>query len=342
MTGDVAHDEDATAESTRRSRSVLVARIALSAAMLVVLVAQVPDFRWQDVLPNAELGTALWLIGAAALTLLALGLATLRWQTVLRALGLEHRYSTLLSHYLAGQFVSNVLPTTIGGDVLRVSRAARDNGDSPGTFASVVIERLTGWLVLPAITFAGLAINPGLRELGRASLVATLIAAVTLVGLVLILAAVDHERLGGRFADREGWQRFAGAVHLGLGRLRRKPSSAASVLGVGFAYQLTLVVAAFMAARAMGIDQARITTLMTFLPAVLILQVLPISISGFGVREGALILFFSHSPLDVAQEQAIGLGLLLYVLNVAVSALGAPALAIGGGGRRKRGAAPVA
>jgi uncharacterized protein (TIRG00374 family) len=335
-------DESANVDDAHRSRVVLVARIALSAAMLVMLIAQVPDFRWQDVFPNAELGTALWLLGAAVLTLLALGLATLRWQTVLHALGLEHRYSTLLSHYLAGQFVSNVLPTTIGGDVLRVSRAARDNGDSPGTFASVVIERLTGWLVLPAITFAGLAINPGLRELGRASLVATLIASVTLVGLVLILAAVDHERLGGRFADREGWQRFAGAVHLGLGRLRSKPSSAASVLGVGFAYQLTLVVAAFMAARAMGIDQARITTLMTFLPAVLILQVLPISISGFGVREGALILFFSHSPLDVPQEQAIGLGLLLYVLNVAVSALGAPALAIGGGGRRKGRTTPVA
>jgi uncharacterized membrane protein YbhN (UPF0104 family) len=317
----------------KRSRATLLLRIALSAGMLALLVTKVPDFRWQRVFPDPDLGTAAWLVGAAVLTLGALGLATLRWQTVLRALGLEQRYQSLLSHYMAGQFVSNVLPTTIGGDVLRVTRASRDNGNSPVTFASVVIERLTGWLVLPAITLLGLAINPGLRELERATTVAFGIAAVTLVGLLLILVAADHPSVGGRFADREGWQRFAGAVHLGVGQLRRRPSAAASVLGVGFAYQYTLVVAAFMAARAMGIDQARITTLMVFLPAVLVLQVLPISIAGFGVREGALILFFSHSPLGVPQEQAIGLGLLLYILNVAVSALGAPALAMGGGPR---------
>lgn len=314
-----------------RSRLVLVARLVLSAGMLVILVAQVPDFDIDELVPAADAATAGWLAGATALTLIGIVLATLRWQAVLRAMGLESRFPRLLSHYLAGQFVANVLPTTIGGDVLRVSRAARDNDDAPGSFASVVIERLTGWLVLPAITLAGLALNPGLRELGRATYVAAAIAVVTLVGLVLILLAVDHERIGGRFAGRDGWQRFAGAVHLAIGRLRRHRGAAASVLGVGLAYQLTLVLAAFMAARAMGIHEAGITALMAFLPAVLILQVLPISISGFGVREGALILFLSHSALAVPQEKAIGLGILMYLLNLVVSLLGAPAFAVGGG-----------
>ena len=51
-----------------------------------------------------------------------------------------------MSYCLAGQFVSNVLPTTIGGDVLRVARLSRDTGETPRTFASVVLERLTaGW-----------------------------------------------------------------------------------------------------------------------------------------------------------------------------------------------------
>lgn len=299
--------------------------------MLVVLVIKIPDFDWRKLLPNADIGTAAWLAGAAALTLFALGLATLRWHTVLKALGLEHRFRSLFGYYLAGQFVSNVLPTTIGGDVVRVARASQDNGDSPGSFASVVIERLTGWLVLPAITLLGLALNPGLRNLGRASVVATATALITLSGLVVILVAVDHRRIGGRFADRDGWQRFAGAVHLGLVRLRRHPAMASSVLGVGLAYQLTLVLAAWMAAHAMGIEEAGVTALMVFLPAVLIVQVLPISISGFGVREAALLLFLSHSSLGVPQERAIGLGILLYLINAAVSTLGAPALAVGGG-----------
>jgi glycosyltransferase 2 family protein len=61
---------------------------------------------------------------------------------------------------------------------------------------------------------------------------------------------------------------------------------------------------------------------------VLIAQVLPISLSGLGVREGAFVLFLG--PLGVAHDEAIALGLLLYLLNVAVSLLGAPAFATGG------------
>ena len=90
----------------------------------------------------------------------------LRWQKVLDVLGLHAGLRRLLSHYLAGQFVSNVLPTTIGGDVLRVSRLSRETGESPKSFASVVLERLTGWLVLPIISVVGFLVNPPLQHLG--------------------------------------------------------------------------------------------------------------------------------------------------------------------------------
>ena len=63
---------------------------------------------------------------AAALTLRGIVLSAVRWQRVLDVLGLHAALRRLLSHYLAGQFMSNVLPTTIGGDVLRVSRLAGD------------------------------------------------------------------------------------------------------------------------------------------------------------------------------------------------------------------------
>ena len=96
-------------------------------------------------------------------------------------MGQHTRFGQLLSHYLAGQFVANVLPTTIGGDVLRVSRLSRDSGAGPHGFASVVLERLTGWVVLPVMTFVGFLVNPGLRHLGRATQVAISLAAGTLV-----------------------------------------------------------------------------------------------------------------------------------------------------------------
>jgi glycosyltransferase 2 family protein len=115
---------------------------------------------------------------------------------------------------------------------------------------------------------------------------------------------------------------------LGLNRLREHPGAAANVLAAGFAYQLTLVLAAVAAAQSLGLRAAGLTALLAFFPAVLIAQVLPISMAGLGVREGAFVLFLG--PLGVAKEEAIALGLLLYLLNVAVGLLGAPAFAAGG------------
>jgi uncharacterized membrane protein YbhN (UPF0104 family) len=318
--------------AARPRRWVLPLRIAASFAMLGLLLHQVPSVDVDGVQPRWGLENTLWLVVAGALTLVGIVLSTLRWQTVLHALGLrDSRLGDLLSHYLAGQFVSNVLPTTIGGDVLRVSRLSRENGDAPDTFASVVIERLTGWIVLPLITFSGFMVNPGLRELGNATAVAVGVAVATLVALLAVLLAADHDRLLGRFADNEGWRRFAVAVHLGVNRLRRHPAAAFNVIAVGLAYQLVLVFAATAAAAALGISVAGPTVLLAFFPAVLIAQVLPIGIAGLGVREGAFVLFLA--PLGVPAEQAIALGLVLYALNLGVSLIGAPAFAVGGRSR---------
>lgn len=312
----------------RKQAVSLGVRLGVSALMLAVLVAKVPTFDPADLVPRWSLASALWLAVAAGLTLAGIALSALRWQKVLDALEIRTGLRRLMSHYLAGQFVSNVLPTTIGGDVLRVSRLSRDTGESPGTFASVVLERLTGWLVLPVITIAGFALNPGLRHLGNATSVALALAVGTLVLLAGVLAAAGSTRLGGRYAARAGWRRFIGAVHLGIERLRSHPGAAANVLVAGFAYQLALVLAAVAAAQALGLRPAGLTALLAFFPAVLIAQVLPISMAGLGVREGAFVLFLG--PLGVASEQAIALGLLLYLLNLGVSLLGAPAFAAGG------------
>lgn len=303
-------------------------RLGLSALMLGVLIWQIPPFEVRDVIPSFTARTVFWLALAMALTLAGLVLSALRWQRVLEVLGLHAGLRRLLSHYLAGQFVSNVLPTTIGGDVLRVSRLSRETGESPKTFASVVLERLTGWLVLPVISVIGFLVNPPLQDLGRATQLALGLAFATLLALGIVLYAVADQRIGGRFEARDGWRRFAAAVHLGLARLRSDPAAAVSVLLVGFAYQLVLVLAAVAAAQALGVRPAGLTALLAFFPAVAIAQVLPIGISGLGVREGAFVLFLS--PLGVASHDAIALGLLLYLLNLAVSLLGAPAFAVGG------------
>jgi uncharacterized membrane protein YbhN (UPF0104 family) len=314
---------------TSRKALVLAARIGVSLLMLAVLFSQVPDFEFGRVIPAWDLTHTLWLVGAVLLTLLGVVLSAVRWRQVLSALDRSVPLRPLLSFYFAGQFVSNVLPTTIGGDVLRMNRLRLQRGVSgEDSFASVVIERLTGWLVLPLITLVGLATNAGLRQLGTASAVAALTATITLTALLVVLWLGAHERAGGRFAAHDDWRRFLGAVHLGLDQLRRHPLDTGGIILVALAYQVVLVLAAFAAAQAIGIKDAGLTAMFAFMPAVLVLQVLPIGISGLGIREAALVLFLR--PLGVEDSRAIALGLLLYLLNLLVSLLGAPAFAFGG------------
>jgi uncharacterized protein (TIRG00374 family) len=308
-----------------RKRVGTVVRVVATVVMLFILVPRLTsnpvDIDW------LRPATIAWLSAALIVTFVGIVLSALRWQRVLVALDVRTRIRWLLSTYLASLFVSNFLPSTIGGDVLRITRLSASNVETPRSFASVVLERMTGWLVLPVITLAALALNPTLLHLARASRLALTVSFGTLVLLGVVLWAAAHPRIGGRLASRTGWRRFTGAVHFGLDRFRRNPGAAAEVLAAGFVYQLAVVLAAFLAARALGISIGW-TAIMAFFPAVAIIQVLPFpTIGGLGVREGALVLFLG--PLGVSQSHAIALGLLVYAVNLSVSLLGAPSFAVG-------------
>jgi uncharacterized protein (TIRG00374 family) len=331
ITGLIDAAETAGNRPERRHRWALPLRLGASALMLGILYTRFPDFEWSEVVPEWSTATIFWLLGAALMMAAGIVLSAIRWQQVLRAMDIPSTLRFLVPLYFAGQFVSNVLPTTIGGDVLRVSRLSRSNGDSAASFTSVVLERLTGWLVLPVITFFGLVINPPLRNLGQATVLALVVGIATLLALIAILLVADNARLGGRFAQKEGWRRFVGAVHLGVSKLRTHPWETLGIIVAGLVYQLALCVSALMVAAGLGFGWLGITALLAFYPAVLIIQVLPIGIAGLGVREGAFVLFLT--PLGVPAEQAVALGLVLYGLNLIVSLAGAPAFAVGGRAR---------
>lgn len=304
---------------------VAALRVGATVAMVGWLSSQVHLSQLRT--PPWRTTTLLWLSAALVATFVGVLLSALRWQRVLTALGLAASTPTLVRHYLAGQFVGNFLPTTIGGDVLRVSRLAAINGETPRTVASVVLERLTGWLVLPVLTLFALMVNPGLSRLspGPAS-TAMWLAVATLVALGVLMVLAASPRFGGRLSSAAGWRRFTGAVHLGLNHFRHQPGLAFEVLTAGFAYQLAVVLSAFLAAKTLGIDVGW-TAILAFFPVVAIVQVLPLTEGGHGTREAALV-FFLH-PLGVARADAFALGLLVYLVNLGVSLLGAPAFALG-------------
>ena len=173
---------------------------------------------------------------------------------------------------------------------------------------------------------AGLFINPSLLHLGRSSRAALAISFATLGALAVVVFAAGNPRIGGRLAGHDSWLRFMGAVHLGIARIVRRPGAAAQVVAAGIVYQLAIVAAGILAARAVGIHLGP-TALLAFVPVVAIIQVLPITVGGLGVREGAFAVFLA--PLGVPAGQAIALGLAMYAMHLIASLLGAPSFAIG-------------
>ena len=308
----------------RRSTAGFLLRAGASAVMLVLLL---PRIDLASLLPKEHhVATIRFLALGLVATLFGFVLSAWRWQRVLRVLEAPVGLGSLVSAYLAGQFVGNFLPSTIGGDVLRVTRLGATLRSTTVSFASVVLERMTGWVILPLFTFAGLLVSPSLFDLGFAPRLAAGLAGATLVLLVLILVAAGSPQLGGRFAGHDGWQRFIGAVHLGVDKLRRHPSGIAGVMVAGAVYQLSTVLTVFLAVRALDLG-VPFTAVLAFAPAVLIAQVLPFSLNGIGLREGAFVLFLT--PFGVSTGQAVGVGLLVYGMTLAVSLLGAPAFAVG-------------
>lgn len=298
-------------------------RITVSVVLLAVLVSRID---LSSALPrNRHLSTLLWLGGAFAVAMGGIVLSAWRWQRVLIVFDRAVRLRTLVGHYFSGQFVGNVLPSTIGGDVVRVTRLTQTIGDAPTAFGSVALERLTGFIALPLLSLIGFAVDPSLLG-ARRSWIALLASGVTIVALVTILFLAAHPRLAGRYRHDDGWTRFIGAVHVGVERMRREPRRAAAALGTAMLYQASLVVTMWCVAHALGAPVPS-GALLAYIPAVAMAQVLPLSLAGLGVREGMLVLLLT--PLGVSTGQAVGMGLLWYLIMLVVSMFGAPSFAVG-------------
>jgi uncharacterized membrane protein YbhN (UPF0104 family) len=301
-----------------------VARILVSVGVLTLLVLKTPDLN--EVLPRQDhWHTALLLTTALLLILGGIVMQAWRWQQVLRIFDYRVGLGTLTAYTLAGQFVGNVLPSTIGGDVVRVSRLGATIESNETAFGSVAIERLTGFVALPALVVVGFLIRPSLLKHDHA-LLALGIAAITVGALVAILTAAAHPKLAGRFAGHNNWMRFIGVVHVGVDRLRRRPRDAFGVVGTSVAYQLSVIVAVLCIVRTLELPVPN-AAVIAFVPAVAMAQAVPISLGGLGVREGAFVLFF-HS-FGVTNAKAIAVGLLWYACVLVSSMLGAPAFAVG-------------
>ncbi|HMS48082.1 lysylphosphatidylglycerol synthase transmembrane domain-containing protein [Candidatus Microthrix sp.] len=318
----------------RRALASTWLRVLLSAAMLGLLLWQLPDVSLNDLVPTWTAATPAWIALALGLQGAALSIQAVRWQRVLALFDQRLPMRHLLSMTWAGQFVSNVLPTAFGGDVVRIARSAPEL-DSVGTaFASITLERLTGWVVLPVISLVALAVHPSLLSAGTPTALALAIDVGTLIALASLLIAAGHSSVGRVATARvvadenpSGWRGLLFGVYRGVRAARTYPSRAATVIAAGAAFQLVLCAAVWAEGQIVGIEGLTLLAVLALFPPVAIAQNLPIGLGGLGVREGALVILLG--ALGTPDAQAIALGLVHYLATVAVSALGAPAFAAG-------------
>lgn len=304
--------------SPLRRKITLVVRPLVSVVLLGVLFWKFGGAEVWGTLTHASLS---WLAVSVVLVVLALVVSAWKWQVLLHAHGLHASGRFLFVSYLVGLFFNNFLPSNIGGDVARVHDVAKLTGQRAAAAASVIGERLLAGLAL-ALT-AAVAL---LFSIGTAQQVGGTIAFV----LVLFLAAIGgvgsrrvREWLGARIPKLRGGRLARVAGHLGEALGDRR--ALVSVLALSFVFQALVVMLGWATFAAIGVP-VPLAMCFLFIPVISAIQLVPVSLNGFGVREGAYVVFFGS--VGVRQPEAIAASLLFALVIALVSLAGGAIFAV--------------
>jgi uncharacterized protein (TIRG00374 family) len=275
----------------------------------------------------------LWLIGLALLLqLLGVALSAAKWWVVLRARGELVPLRWLLGVYLVGQFANNFLPTTVGGDALRVAQLGRRIGSYSQASASVFIERLTGFLALSLIANLALLaayLVPSGRPLVTTPLLRWITIAFTLVAIAAMVAsfaALTLERLIGPRLPAVARRPLAKMTQA-LADYAPQGRWLALVLALSLLFQILWVVIHMLCGWALGID-APLLLYAIMAPITDILGLAPIFVNNLGAREVVFTLYLSQ--VAVTQEVALALAFMIFAVRLAVSVLGGLVALFGG------------
>lgn len=296
--------------------------LAQAAATIVLLLLLFRGFDWAA-FRTLYLRLPFWFY-AASLAAVVTGtvLYAWRWRVLLACGGVHLPFARVLQQYLVGIFVSNFLPSTIGGDAAKVFYLGRAHGYRAVT-ASVVLDRLFGLGLLSALAAAALWAE-GLTSPRYVTARVALTAVAGGFGLATLLAMLGTgglvprlERFGGRAAGLAGHlQEF----RLDLARAVWSPAvwaQSAAIVAVYFVL-LTFVYQSFFALQS-GLH-LRFGVVLMAVASAIVLSNIPIAINGLGLREQLHVLMLE--PLGVPKEVAVAISLLLFGHSLVVSVVG--------------------
>ncbi len=263
-------------------RAIKLGQVAVLVALFVLLWQTVDGREAARILLSAELG---WIAASAAFLTVQTILSALRWRLTAHQLGFEIEPARAVREYYLAQLVNLSLPGGLIGDAGRAFRAR----ERPGLVVagqSVIFERLAGQLGLFAVFLGGFGLTLGMPgplqwpawliwpvAIGLGACAAT---PLVIAALVRALGRDGHPLR--RFVDR--------FVHAIAARNVRARQIAFSLATAG-----CNLMAFVCCALALGVALPPIATA-TLVPLILFSMLLPLTIGGWGVREGAAALLF--------------------------------------------------
>lgn len=258
-----------------------------------------------------------WILAAVALVLVDRALNAYRWLVLLRPLaaGAVLRLRDVLQVFFVSTFVGTFLPGSVGGDAVRAVALSKHGVAIADSVASVLVDRLFGTLSIllvaaGAVWFAPPSTPPWLGP------VTVTLAVVAAAGVVFGLFSDRAERLATGLLGRltRGKLHKAGTNLLrSLRRYAHSPGALWNVLVSSIAVQGLRIVQAWMLGLSLGLDPG-FAAYLVYIPVILVVMMLPISVSGIGTSQAAFVWLFGAS--NVAEEGAFALSVLFLALGV--------------------------
>jgi len=298
---------------------------------LTVSVLLIAFIVWKSDLSSSYLRLANLNIGYALFSTIVLVLLqfnnTARWRAVLIAIKAKLSFWSSFRVLYIGVFFSLTLPSSVGGDAVRMYLARKEGLSLSGAINGVMLERvatISGLILLVLITQPML-----LNRIGDnpAKIVFPILA---ILLILFIIALMFLDRLPKKF---QNFKIFRGLVRLASDskKLFLSPIHAIISIGLGVSGNILLSFSAFLLCQALRID-INFLDCLVLIPPVILMTILPISIAGWGVREGAMVAALAY--VGVSEGDAFIMSL-LFGVSILVASLPGGLIWIKGGYKRR-------
>ena len=250
-----------------------------------------------------------WLVAALLAHGVMMAVSVWRWRLLLNAQQVAVPARTLSESYWVALFFNNFLPSNIGGDVVRIADTARLAGSKTLATTVVLVDRLLGLLALLAVAATGAAAAHafGVDVPGAGWIEAAALAALGLAIAVFVIPGLYDTLLRPVRAVGHPWViERASLLQDALRRFRSQPSSLLGALAGAVAVQVVIILFYALTARSLSVPLPLVWA-GVLVPVALAVQMAPVSINGFGLREAVFSLFFVRFGLGVEAGVAVSL-----------------------------------